>query len=81
MQRPLRIEYAGAIYHAMSRGNRREAIFLDDGDRHDFLKTLGDACAKTDFAVHAYCMIKNHYCQTARLEKGPSMSTHGKSYG
>ena len=71
MPRPLRIEYAGAIYHAVNRGNRREAIFLDDADPHDFLKTPGDACAKTRFAVHAYCLIKNHCCQTARLEEAP----------
>ncbi|HEX3720381.1 MAG TPA: hypothetical protein VH595_20710 [Verrucomicrobiae bacterium] len=36
----MRIEYPGTIYHLLSRGDRREAIFLDDGDRHDFIKTL-----------------------------------------
>ena len=35
--RQMRIEYAGAIYHVMRRGDRRETIFLDDGDRHHFL--------------------------------------------
>ena len=33
MARPLRIEYAGAVYHVTSRGDRREAIYLDDDDR------------------------------------------------
>jgi REP element-mobilizing transposase RayT len=61
MPRQMRIEYAGAIYHVMSRGDRREAIFLDEGDRHDFLKTLAEACAKTGFAVHAYCLMNNHF--------------------
>jgi REP element-mobilizing transposase RayT len=61
MPRQMRIEYAGAIYHVMSRGDRREPIFLDEGDRHDFLKTLAEACAKTGFAVHAYCLMKNHF--------------------
>ena len=37
MPRQLRIEYAGAIYHVLSRGDRQKAIFLDDVDRHDFL--------------------------------------------
>jgi hypothetical protein len=37
MARQLRIEYAGAIYHVMSRGDRKEAIFLDDEDRRGFL--------------------------------------------
>ena len=36
----------GAIYHLMSRGDRREEIFRDDLDREDFLKTLGAACQK-----------------------------------
>jgi hypothetical protein len=67
----LRIEHAGHIDHVMSRADRREAIFLDDGDRHDFLKTLGGVSAKAGFAVHAYCMIKNHCGQTTRLEEAP----------
>ena len=41
MPRPLRIEYAGAQYHVISRGDRREAIFLSDSDRaEDFLFNL-----------------------------------------
>ena len=61
MPRQMRIEYAGAIYHVISRGDQREPIFLDEGDRHDFLKTLGEACAKTGFEVHAYCLMRNHF--------------------
>ena len=37
----------------MSRGDRREDIFLDDVDRQDFLKTLAEACQKADWQVHA----------------------------
>ena len=40
MRRKLRVQYPGAMYHVMSRGDRREDIFLDDVDRQDFLKTL-----------------------------------------
>jgi hypothetical protein len=36
--------------HVMSRGDRREKIFLDDVDRHDFIKTLAEACRKTGLA-------------------------------
>lgn len=43
-----RLEYSGAMYHLMSRGNRREDIFLDDVDRHDFIKPLAEACQKAD---------------------------------
>jgi REP element-mobilizing transposase RayT len=45
----------------MSRGDRREAIFLDDVDRQDFLKTLAEACQKTGCQVHAYCLMGNHF--------------------
>ena len=47
MARKLRVEYPGAIYHLMNRGDRREPIFRDDEDRECFLATLGQACAKT----------------------------------
>jgi REP element-mobilizing transposase RayT len=61
MARQLRIEYAGAIYHVMSRGDRREAIFLDDEDRRQFLKTLGEVCERAGWHVHAYCLMGNHF--------------------
>jgi REP element-mobilizing transposase RayT len=45
----------------MSRGNRRQDIYLDDVDRQDFLKTLAEACQKTGWQVHAYCLMTNYY--------------------
>jgi putative transposase len=56
MPRQLRLQYPGAMYHVMSRGDRREKIFLDDVDRQDFIKTLAEACQKTGWQVHAYCI-------------------------
>jgi putative transposase len=61
MPRALRIEYPGAIYHVMNRGDRREPIFRDDRDHTRFLETLGEVCIKTDWQVHAYCLMKNHF--------------------
>jgi REP-associated tyrosine transposase len=61
MPRKLRVEYPGAMYHLMSRGDRREDIFLNDVDRQDFLKTLAEACQKTAWQVHAFCLMRNHY--------------------
>jgi len=61
MARKLRIEYPGALYHVMNRGDRREPIFKDDKDRELFLETLGQACAKTGWQVHAYCLMPNHF--------------------
>jgi REP element-mobilizing transposase RayT len=45
----------------MSRGDRQEAIFLDDKDRGRFLKTLGEACGRSGWQVHAYCLMGNHF--------------------
>jgi len=61
MPRKFRLQYPGAMYHVMSRGDRREKIFLDDVDRQDFIKTLAEACQKTQWQVHAYCLMPNHY--------------------
>ena len=44
-----------------SRGDRRELIFKDDQDREGFLATLGEACAKTSWQVHAFCVMPNHF--------------------
>ena len=52
MPRTMRVEYAGASYHVMNRGDRREDIFVDDVDRRDFFKTLAEACQKTGWQVH-----------------------------
>ena len=48
-----RVEYPGAMYHVMSRVDQREDIFFDEVDRLDFLKTLAEACRKTDWQVYA----------------------------
>lgn len=61
MARPLRIEYEGAVYHITSRGNARQGIFLDDGDRTTFLKILGDVVERYNWICYAYCLMANHY--------------------
>ncbi|MBX3698144.1 MAG: hypothetical protein R3F08_06180 [Dokdonella sp.] len=47
MARPLRVEFAGALYHVTSRGDRREDIYLDDGDREMFLEVLAEVCDRS----------------------------------
>lgn len=61
MARPLRIEFAGALYHVTSRGNGREDIYLDDSDRELFMVVLGEACSLFNWTVHAWCLMSNHY--------------------
>jgi REP element-mobilizing transposase RayT len=61
MSRPLRIQYLGAVYHVMARGNHGQEIFQDDQDRQCFLETLGEACEKTGWWIHAHVLMGNHY--------------------
>ena len=55
------MEYEGALYHVMARGNRLEAIFCDDLDREFFLKTRGEASERCGWRVHCYVLMGNHY--------------------
>jgi REP-associated tyrosine transposase len=61
MARPLRLEFAGAIYHVTARGNAQEPIYLDDGDRDRFLTTLARVVKRYEWICHAYCLMGNHY--------------------
>ncbi len=70
MPRQIRMEYPGAVYHVLSRGDRKGPIFLDDGDGHDFIKTLAEACQKTGFEIHGYCLMKNHFHLVVETPEG-----------
>ena len=59
MPRKARVEYEGALYHVMDRGNRLEAIFCDDRDREVFLKTRGEASERCGWRVHCYVLMGN----------------------
>ncbi|MEJ6122036.1 transposase [Vibrio sp. 2-Bac 85] len=61
MSRPLRLEFAGALYHVTSRGNGRNIIYLQDDDFELFLAILADVCDRYNWVVHAYCLMTNHY--------------------
>lgn len=61
MARPLRLEFEGALYHVIARGNAREAIFLDDEDREAFLSNLGRVAERFDWRLWAWCLMGNHY--------------------
>jgi REP element-mobilizing transposase RayT len=61
MARPLRIEFAGALYHLTARGNARADIFSDDADRQLFLELLGKEIAQQGWQCYAYCLMGNHY--------------------
>jgi hypothetical protein len=61
MSRSVRIEFPGAFYHVLARGNRREAIYRDDENRRYFLKVLSEACGRTGWPIHAWVLMNNHY--------------------
>ncbi|MGD0652169.1 MAG: transposase [Verrucomicrobiia bacterium] len=61
MPRAPRIEFAGAIYHVMNRGDHLEPIFADDRDRERFIETLGEGCESAGWAVHSFVLMPNHY--------------------
>ena len=61
MPRKVRIEFAGAVYHVLDRGDRREAIFADEMDRETFLGTVEEVCRRTGWRLHAYVLMSNHY--------------------
>jgi len=70
MARMPRVEFDGALYHLLCRGDRREAIFVDERDREIFLATLGEICQRNGWRVHAYILMSNHYHLLVETPKG-----------
>jgi putative transposase len=60
MARPIRIEYPGAVYHVICRGNNRHAIYRDDQDRRRYLEKLSYYCQDKRVDLLAYCLLPNH---------------------
>jgi putative transposase len=60
MTRPLRIEYAGAHYHVMNRGNQGQTVFLGPEDYELFLGRLGRFSRQFEVQVLCYCCMPNH---------------------
>lgn len=83
MSRPWRIEYEGALYHVLSRGNNRCDIFLDGKDRLDFLDVLGEMSERFEVDVFAFTLMKNHYhllLKTRHRNLSKSMQWLGVTY-
>jgi putative transposase len=83
MARPPRIEYEGALYHVLSRGNERREIFHDDKDRRMFLKSVGEMAQRFDLEILAYVLMPNHYhllVKTRRPNLSKSLHWFGTTY-
>jgi len=61
MARLLRVEYPGAYYHVINRGNNQEKIYKNDRDREKFLEYLEKAAERFSIIIHTYCLMDNHY--------------------
>ena len=61
MPRKHRLEFPGAIYHVISRGNYRQDIFADETTKAAFEKCLFEACTKSGWVLHAYVIMSNHF--------------------
>jgi REP element-mobilizing transposase RayT len=70
MSKQRRIQFSGATYHIMSRGNRKARIFEDDRDRREFLSILADALDRYSVECPSYCLVGNHYHFVAHTPRG-----------
>ena len=70
MPRPIRVEFPGAVYHVMARGNERRDIYRDDRDRRRFLETVGEMVEQFGVRVLAYCLMPNHYHLVVETPQG-----------
>src|SRR2546425_11733305 len=61
MARPLRLAFAGGVYHVTARGNERKAIVRDDVDRARFVDTLAAMVDRYRVRCHAWVLMTNHY--------------------
>jgi len=83
MTRPLRIEFKGALYHILSRGNERRDIFSDDDDCQAFLSVLKEMSERFEVDLFAYVLMRNHYhllIRTNQPNLSKSMQWAGTTY-
>ena len=83
MSRPWRIEYEGALYHLLSRGNERSDIFSNNKDRTSFLDAVGEMSERFDIDIFAYVLMDNHYhllLRTRQANLKRAMQWFGTTY-
>ena len=61
MARKLRLEFPGACYHVLNRGNYRGHVFGDESTRLAFETCLFEACGKSNWRLHAFVIMSNHH--------------------
>ncbi len=73
MARPLRVEFPGACYHVINRGNYRRNLFATKGAAEAFIRALGEAAARFGWRVDAYVVMSNHFHLALELTE-PNLS-------
>ena len=61
MPSKVRIQFEGARYHVINRGNYRGDVFVTQEAAESFLRTLAQAAERYEWKVHAYVLMRNHY--------------------
>ena len=83
MARRARVEYPGALYHVITRGNQRQRIFRDDQDRQRYLEILSNLKNQFSFRLTAYVLMPNHVhllLETGEVPLSRIMQRLGSSY-
>jgi len=71
MPRPPRLEYPGALYHVIARGNRQQPIFHENRDYLKFLTSLAENVQRRHFHLYAYVLMTNHFHLLLEQEQVP----------
>jgi REP element-mobilizing transposase RayT len=70
MARKLRLEFPGAVYHVINRGNYRRDVFAAEKTKAAFERCLFQACERSGWLLHAYVVMRNHYHLALETPKG-----------
>lgn len=81
MARTTRLVVPGLPHHVVQRGNNRQAIFVDDEDRRQFMQVLREAAQANKVLIHAYVLMGNHFHLLTTPETEAGLSTLMQALG
>ena len=73
MSSSARIEYSGAIYHVINRGNYRRDVFGSPGSASVFVKALEEAVSRFEWELAAYVVMRSHAACWVRILRGAAL--------
>lgn len=81
MARKPRVEFPGAPYHVIARGNRRTTLFHDEADYHTYLERLERYRRRDSLRCYAFILLSNHVHLLVETGEVPLSRTMQTSYG